>query len=155
QAATRYLRRHWAPLAGRPLADIKRADIAARLQQLVEQHGRVAAARARDCLASMYSWAVREGLCESNPALATNDPDAGDVPRDRILTDDEIRLLWRGAGDGDFGRIVKLLLLTGCRRDEIGALRWSEISSDGVLTIPGARTKSGRPLILPLPEVAL
>lgn len=106
QAATRYLRHHWQPLVERPLADIKRADVAARLHELVKQHGRIAAARARDCLTAMFSWAMREGLCEANPVLATNDPAAGVVPRDRILTDDEIKILWNACGDGDFGRIV-------------------------------------------------
>ena len=57
-------------------------------------------------------------------------------------------------GDDAAGRIVKLLLLTGCRREEIGALKWSEIEA-GVLTIPGTRTKNGRALVLPLPAVAI
>ncbi|PWT80381.1 MAG: integrase [Acidobacteria bacterium] len=155
QAATRYLRKHWAPLAERPLAEIKREHIAARLQELVTENGRIAAARARDCLASMYSWAIREGLCETNVALATNDPEAGVAARDRILSDAEIKALWQAAGDGDFGRVVRLLLLTGCRRSEIGGLKWSEISDDGTLSISGARTKSGRPLVLPLPPAAI
>jgi integrase len=59
-----------------------------------------------------------------------------------------------GCGDDAAGRVTKLLLLTGCRRDEIGALRWSEIEA-GVLTIPGTRTKNGRGLVLPLPAVAI
>ena len=154
KAAERYFGGYWKPLHERPLVAIKRADVAARLQELTQAHGRTAAARARDYLSAMFAWAMREGLCEANPVLATNDPAAGILPRDRVLSDDEIRTVWNACGDDAAGRIIKLLLLTGCRRDEIGALKWSEIES-GVLTIPGTRTKNGRELVLPLPAVAI
>jgi len=154
KAAERYFRVYWKPLHERPLVAIKRADVAARLQELTQAHGRTAAARARDYLSAMFSWAMREGLCEANPVLATNDPAAGILPRDRVLSDDEIRIVWNACGDDAAGRIVKLLLLTGCRRDEIGALKWSEIEA-GLLTIPGTRTKNRRALVLPLPAVAI
>ena len=153
KAAERYFGVYWKPLHERPLVAIKRADVAARLQELTQAHGRTAAARARDYLSAMFSWAMREGLCEANPVLATNDPAAGILPRDRVLSDDEIRIVWNACGDDAAGRIVKLLLLTGCRRDEIGALKWSEIEA-GLLTIPGTRTKNGRALVLPLPAIA-
>ena len=154
KAATRYLNVCWKPLHGRALDDIKRSDVAARLQELTKLHGRTSAARARDTLSAMFSWAMREGLCEANPVIGTNDPDAGILPRDRILSDDEVRIVWNACGDDAAGRIIKLLLLTGCRREEIGALKWSEIEA-GVLTIPGTRTKNGRTLVLPLPAVAI
>ncbi len=156
KAAERYLRQHWKPLHRRPLASIRRADLAARLQELTKVHGRTAAARARDYLSAMYSWAMREGLCEANPVIATNDPAAGILPRDRVLTDNEIRIVWNACSADNAGRIVKLLLLTGCRREEIGALKRDEISLDtGLLTIPGERTKNGRTLALPLPPIAV
>ena len=67
-----------------------------------------------------------------------------------------LRVIWRACTDDDFGRVVRLLMLTGCRRDEIGGLRWDEIDSNsGVLTIPGTRTKNHRELKLPLPQAAL
>ena len=156
KAAERYLDGHWKPLHGRPLTGIKRADIAARLQELMKAHGRTSAARARDNLSALFSWAMKEGLAESNPVLATNDPTEGILPRDRVLNDDEIRAVWNACEDDDTGHIVKLLLLTGCRREEIGALKWSEVNLDsGLMTIPGARTKNHRTLELPLPKVAL
>jgi integrase len=77
-------------------------------------------------------------------------------PRDRVLNDGEIRAIWNACDDDDAGRIVRLLLLTGCRREEIGALRWSEIDLDtGLMTIPGTRTKNHRTLELILPEAAI
>jgi len=154
--AKRYFEVHWKPLRERSLAGIKRADVAARLQELVKAHGRTSAARARNYLSAMYAWAMREGLCEANPVIATNDPAAGILARDRILSDDEIRIVWNACGDDSPGRIVKLLLLTGCRREEIGGLKWQEINLDsGVIAIPGERIKNRRTHELPLPKVAL
>jgi integrase len=159
RAAERYFQMHWKPLHTRPIegaAKIGRADVAARLQELIKQHGRTSAARARDYLSAMYSWSMKEGLCESNPVLATNDPTAGRLPRDRVLSDHEIRIIWIACRDDSFGRIVKLLLLTGCRREEVGALKCDETNLDtGMLTIPGSRTKNHRTLELTLPQIAI
>jgi integrase len=156
KAAKRYFAEHWKPLHDRPLDAVKRADVAARLQELVKAHGRTSAARARDNLSALYGWAMKEGLCEANPVMATNDPTEGLPARDRVLNDGEVRAIWNACQDDDFGAIVKLLLLTGCRREEIGGLRWSEVDLDtGVMTIPGMRTKNHRTLELTLPEVAI
>jgi integrase len=146
----------WAPLADRPIDGVKRADVAARLQEIVKAHGRTSAARARGNLSAMFSWAMKEGLCDANPVLLTNDPAEGIQPRERVLSDHELVAIWNACGDDDFGRIVRLLLLTGCRREEIGGLQWREIDFDtGVMTIPGERTKNHRALALTLPAVAL
>jgi integrase len=155
-AAKHHLLTLWKPLAGRPLDSIKRVDVAARLQEITSHHGRTAAARARANLSALFGWSMREGLCEANPTLSTNRPDEGTKPRDRVLGDRELAAVWRVCGDDGFGRIVKLLILTGCRREEIGALRWSEIDLDtGVLTIPGERTKNHKQLVLTLPAAAI
>ena len=69
----------------------------------------------------MYAWAIGEGLCESNPVIGTNKADEG-APRDRVLTDAELAAIWKAAPDSDYGRIVRLLMLTGQRRDEIGSV---------------------------------
>ena len=76
--------------------------------------------------------------------------------RDRVLSDQEIAQVWRSLPAGDFGDIVRLLLLTGQRREEIGALQWSEVNlTDGVITLPPARVKNGRPHQVPLSKLAL
>jgi integrase len=155
-AASRYFRVHWAPLRRRPIGDIKRADIAARLHDLTTEHGRVAAARAKSNLSACYSWALREALAEVNPTIGCNNPAAGIKPRERILTDAEIKTLWAACGDSSFCRIVKLLLLTGARREEIGGLLWAEVDLDAaIVTIPGERTKTSRTLTVPLSAPAL
>jgi integrase len=153
----RHLNVHFAPLAARPFADVKRAEIAAQLQTIIKEHGTTAAARARGALSSLYTWAMGEGLCEANPVVGTNDPLSGvDNSRDRVLSNSELASVWNACLDDDFGKIVKLLILTGCRRDEIGSLRWSEINLDaGTLTVPAERSKNRRSHSLTLPPMAL
>jgi integrase len=158
-AAEQHFGVHWASLRDRPLDDIKRIDIAANLQELIGTRGRSSAAKARDALSGLYRWAIAEGLCDGNPVIATNDPEAGVLPRERVLSDNEVKALWNALDDDEFGEfaaIIRLLLLTGCRRAEIGGLQWSEVDQEsGRLTIPGARTKNRRTLVLPLPQPAL
>jgi integrase len=147
----------WAPLANRRLDQINRADVAIRLQEIVKAHGRTSAARARGNLSAFFTWAAKEGLgVETNPVSFTNDPAEGIPARERVLDDDEIAALWGACGDDDFGSIVKLLVLTGCRREEIGGLRRSEVNFEtGMLTLPPTRVKNKRTLILPLPPMGL
>jgi hypothetical protein len=93
-AAERYFRAHWAPLRDRPIDDIKRVEVAARLQDLITENGRVAAAKGREQLSALYRWAMAEGLGDTNPTIGTNDPAAGILPRERVLSDSEIKTLW-------------------------------------------------------------
>jgi len=72
------------------------------------------------------------------------------------LTDTELAEIWRACRDDDYGRIVKLLMLTGQRRDEVGGMRWAEINKgEKVWTIPATRTKNHREHIVPLTDAAL
>jgi integrase len=153
----RFFAMHWLPFRDRALAAITRADVAARLQEITKERGRVAASQARSRLSALFAWAMKEGLCDANPTVATNDPAAGVMARERVLADHELATIWNACADDDyFSRIVRLLILTGCRRHEIGGLQWSEIDFDsGVMTIPGERTKNHRVLALPLPRMAL
>jgi integrase len=155
-ADKRYLTQHWKPLHKVPVHAITRREVAARLTEIVQQHGATSAARARGALSAFFAWAIREGIAEANPVVGTNDPAVGIESRDRVLSPDEIRIIWNCCRDDDFGTIVKLLMLTGARRDEIGGLRWHEIDLDrGMLHIPGDRTKNRRPLVLTLAPLAL
>jgi integrase len=156
-SATRlYLAGHFKALHRFPIHRIKRRDVAVALGGITERHGRVAAARARSSLSAFFSWAMREGLADENPVIGTNDPAAGMTSRDRVLTDAELRAIWTACQDDDFGRIVRLLMLTACRRDEIGGLRWDEVDVDNaMLTIPGSRTKNHTALNLPLSPTAI
>jgi len=76
--------------------------------------------------------------------------------RERVLTPEELRKLLRALSDNRFSEIVRLLLLTGCRRTEIGNLQWSEIDLPRkLIVLAPARTKNGRGLELPLSTQAL
>jgi integrase len=158
-SAKHHFEEHFAPLLNRPLATITRAEIAARLQEIVKECGRAAGSRGRSQLATLFTWAMKEGLVEGNqnPVTLTNDPLEGiDNSRDRVLTDAELVKVWNACADDDFGKIIRLLILTGCRRGEVGGLRWSEIDLDaGTITIPAERSKNGRAHSLTLPEMAL
>ena len=81
-------------------------------------------------------------------------PRQGEVmQRDRVLPDAELALVWKASDEGLFGPFFRLLILTGARRDEIGALRWSEIKGD-TIEMEGGRTKNGEPHTIPLAPVA-
>jgi integrase len=72
------------------------------------------------------------------------------------LSDPELAKLWNALPNNDYGTIVRLLILTGCRREEIGALRWSEINLEAkTITIPGSRTKNRTHHVAPLSDLAL
>jgi integrase len=154
KAAERNFREHWASLTKRPIGEIKRAEVAATLQTMRKDYGDAAAARARSVLSSAFVWAMREGLCEANPVIGTNDPGEALQSRDRVLNNAELAAVWRCVEDDDFGKIVKLLILTGARRNEISFLRWSEISGN-TITIPRSRAKNGVELKLILPPLAM
>jgi integrase len=147
--------RYFGPLHSMPIDAIHRRDVAARLLAIARDSGAVTASRARSVLSSMFSWAMQCGLCEQNPVVGTLAPQ-GAKPRERVLSDAELAAVWRAAHDDDFGRIVRLLLLTGQRRTEVGGMTWSEVDLDrGLWTIPSARTKNAREHSLPLPPLAL
>jgi integrase len=91
---------------------------------------------------------MREGLLESNPASGTNvQPEKS---RARVLSGDELKLIWNATVvDDDYSTIMRLLMLSGQRREEIGGLRWSEVLEDRI-ALPGVRTKNGHAHSVPL-----
>ena len=104
----RYLRSHWESLSKLPIRRVERADVAARLGSIAVENGRRASNRARAALGSLYAWAIAEGLTDANPVVGTRKA-ADEIGRDRVLIDEELRLIWRQAGEGDYGAIVRLL----------------------------------------------
>ena len=98
---------------------------------------------------------MREGLLDSNPVVATNKAASGSA-RDRVLGDDELRAVWNALDDDRYGAIVKLLMLTGLRREEIGALSWDEVDLEQeMIRLPAARCKNKRPHDVPLARTAI
>ena len=148
---TRYLAGgYFKPLHSLALDQITRKDVAARLNRITLEHGSIVASRARAQLSALFAWALAHGLTEANPVVGTLAPKGGQ-PRERVLSDSEIAAIWRACGDDDYGRCIKLLILCGGRRQEIGACAWSELDLErGVWTLPAARSKNGRAHTLPL-----
>jgi integrase len=138
------------------LADVTGDDVTARLDVIRDEHGAATANRSRSILHGMFEWAVKRSHCKDNPVKKTDKP-AVDSKRERVLTNDELKAIWNACDPSDdYGRIVRLLILTGCRREEIGGLRWSEVNLDeGTITIAADRCKNGRAHTLTLPALAL
>jgi integrase len=152
----RYLLVSWKSLHPVSVFQITRRHISARIADIASDHGKVSAARARTALSSMFNWAIREGLdIATNPVLGTNRP-AQPGSRERVLTETELSAIWWASGEDDYGRIVRLLLLTAQRRNEVGSMQWAELDTiSGLWTLPGARTKNHREHLLPLVPAAL
>lgn len=151
----RHLRKHWVPLHGLPIQKIARADVAARLAKIAKENGPFAANRARATLSALFSWAIGEGFADANPVIGTNKA-TDEIKRDRVLSDDELRLVWECAGAGDYGEIVRLLILTGQRREEVGGMLWTELDFDkGLWRIGAERAKNGLAHEVPLSVAAI
>jgi len=151
--ARRYLRQYWAPLHATSIYDVRRRHVADRVSEIERESGAQSAVCARAALGSMFGWALRQGYeIAGNPVSGSNRPTT--QSRKRVLSDAELSAIWRDAGDDDYGRIVRLLVLTGCRREEVGSMAWAEIDGDR-WTISAERCKNGRAHSLPLPAAAL
>jgi integrase len=137
-----------------PVDQITRRDVAARLLVIGRECGVVTALRARSHISSFFAWGIAQGLLDSNPVVGAAQlklPPA----RDRVLDDAELSAIWRACEDDDFGKIVRLLIILGARRTEVGGLRWSELDLNrGVWVLPKERAKNGREHQLPLPALA-
>ena len=150
----RHLERDWKPFRGRPVEEINKREVAARLQVIAEAHGPIASNRARGTLSAFYAWAIAQGLAESNPVIGTAAVGT-ERSRDRVLSMAEVREVWQAAGEDDHARILRLLLLTGQRRNEVAAIGWPELDLDaGMWTIPRERSKNARPHDVPLSDPA-
>jgi integrase len=146
---------YWKPLHNMALSKIGRVDVAAQLTTITEKNGPVTANRARSALSGLFAWAIGEGWCDTNPVMGTNKRTEND-PRERSLSDSEAARLWLATPDNDYGQLLKLILLTGCRRAELGGLKWSEIDLGArTITLPRDRTKNRKEHIVPLSDFAM
>ena len=155
---TRLLRVHVLPAwGGRPFLSIRRSDVAALLDRAEDNHGARQADLVLTVVRSIMNWfATRHddykppfvrGMRRQNPSARA---------RARILDDTEIRAIWKATeSSGAFGGIVRLALLTGQRREKVASLKWSDISLDGVWTIPLEAREKGNAGAIRLPALAL
>jgi integrase len=152
-----YLEKHCSSLHPMRLDKIGRPELAEVLAK-IRKTGKVNHARGYAALSGFFSWAIGvKGVrsLDSNPMAKIAKPEEPE-PRDRVLTKDEIKVIWDNCENDDFGRCVKLLLLTLCRRNEVGFIEHCEIDRDTSLwTIPGSRTKNHIEHYVPLVPAAI
>jgi integrase len=106
-------------------------------------------------LSGMFRWLWQERRVDGNPCAGVHRPEPPEA-RDRVLSNAEIVAFWKAtdAVAAPFAAVLKLLLLTGQRLNEIAGLRWDELNGGAALNIPGARSKNGKPHVVPLAPLA-
>ena len=137
---------------GRHLAEIGATDVITMLDDVVDRGSPIAANRTLAAFRRMCRWAVGRKLIAVSPCAGIEAP-SPERSRDRVLTNDELRAVWQASESlgWPFQPIVRLLLLTGQRRDEIASMRWSEIDfATKTWTIPKERCKNDQTHVVPL-----
>jgi len=159
-------------IGNKPAQEVTPDDVAAIARTIAERGSKVQADRTKAAIAGMYKWGRAQ-------RLVTNTPTAGlvrlgpKVARDRVLSDEELKIFWKAIQKADapvsesVRRIIKLALFTGQRRSEVAGARIDELSLDGDQpnwTLVGdrnvrgklvrGRTKSGREQVVHLSKQA-
>jgi len=150
----RHLLPAWGPL---PLRDIKRTHVHELLDTVTGKGLKAGVNRIQALISRMFTVALDRGLVEAHPA-ARLIKRFTETPRDRVLSDDEIRKLWTGldAQPGAPSDAVRLRLLLGQRGGETVGMLWSEVAlEDALWLLPAPRTKNRKPHSVPLPPEAL
>ena len=137
--------------------ELRRSDIIGLLDAIEDNNGPVMADRTLAYLRKALNWyATRDDRFNTPIVRGMSRTKPKERARTRVLSDDEIRAIWPVLGDaGTFGALVKTLLLTAQRRDEVATMRRQEIDADGVWTIPAERYKTKRPNVVPLSDSVL
>ncbi len=153
----RSLRIHTKPvLKSKPLTKITRADIVAVFGRMPDRQ----VANRRNVFAvlrRLFRWAVSRGDIDRSPMEGMETPPAVKA-RDRWLSDSELGRVWNQAYKTHhcFGPIVRLLIVTGQRREEVASLSWEELDQPELMwTLPGNRAKNGEPNRIPLNALAV
>jgi integrase len=139
----------------RDFISIKRSDISALLDHVEDNHGKRQADLVLAYTRTIANWFASRDDDYVSPfvrGMRRHDNEA----RARILDDEELRLIWKQAEvNGAFGAIVRLLLLTGQRREKVATMKWADIGLDGTWTIDTAEREKGNAGLLQLPPQAL
>jgi integrase len=142
------------------VADLHRRDLTRAVDSLMRRGKPAQAARVFEDMRAAIRWAVKRGDLDRNPIEGMASP-GGSKARDRVLTDDEIRVLWNSlpkalAFSLTYQRILKLCLVTGQRVGEVAGMCRDELDLHARLwSLPGSRTKNQSPHMVPLSDLAL
>ena len=156
----RLLDRNVLPAIGELRIDaVTRRDLVLMLDA-IRDRAPVAANRVLAVTRRMFAFAIERGVLQSTPIVGIKA--ARETPRERVLSDDEIRRLWAATApesphmEPSTRLALRLLLLTGARASEVCGASWDEIDmAAAAWTVPGGRTKNARELHLPLSDAAL
>jgi integrase len=145
--------------AGRKVKDITRRDIVRLLNEIVDRGAPIQANRTLTILRRMFNFAIGQAIIDSSPCDRVEAPSA-ENRRDRVLSEDEIRLLWQTLDSAPMEpnarRLLRLMLVTGQRRGEVLGIVADEIDRGKQLwTLPAERSKNSREHLIPLSHMAL
>jgi integrase len=137
--------------------ELRRSDVAAMLDKIADERGVVMADQTLAFVRKAFNWyAGKDGDFNSPIVKGMSRTKPRERQRSRVLSDDEIRIIWPALDEaGTFGALIKTLLLTAQRRDEVANMSRREIGKDGIWTIPAERYKTKRPNHVPLSKAAL
>ena len=140
----------------REVSTITKRDMIELIETIADRGSPIMARRTLAYIHRFFKWAISRDIgVENNPAAGVAKP-GNETRRDRVLSDKELKAVWKAADKlgWPWAGAIHLLILTGARREEIGQLRWSEIV-DGQILLRGDRTKNGQPHTIPLSKLAL
>ncbi|WP_018690353.1 tyrosine-type recombinase/integrase, partial [Ahrensia kielensis] len=142
---------------GLQISEIDRGKCFQLLDTVTAKRGEAIAREVRKHLVKFLNWSADRGYIAVNPLAGAKMPSLVYVQRERVLSAEEIEKIWRAAGEigYPFGPFVKLLILTGQRRNEIAKMqvRWfTKVDGVPAIEIPGAIRKTKRPQLLPVTE---
>ncbi|HMA70264.1 MAG TPA: integrase arm-type DNA-binding domain-containing protein, partial [Xanthobacteraceae bacterium] len=136
----RHILQYSKKLHGLKLASLSCRTVGAEIEAVGKNSGPVAANRMQATLSEFFTWSMTEGCIAQNPLVGRDTFE--EKPRERVLSDAELKLIWDHAGDDHYGSIIRLLALLGQRADEVASLQWSEVADD-MIVLPSTRTKNG------------
>jgi integrase len=145
------------PLGRWPIREITRRDAAKLLDDIVDRGSPSHANHVLAYFRAMLNWAVDREMIPGNPIARMKAPSVA-VTRDRALDDDESKVFWSACDHlgWPFGPLLKLLLLTGQRRDEVAGMRWTELDLDKqTWTLPRERAKNDKEHIVHLSALVI
>ena len=156
----RRLRRNVVPVIGAvKLSELRRRDVRNVTDPMLRRGVKIEANRVFEDVRTMIRWAVQNEYLEANPLDGVQKP-AEAVVGDRVLSEDEIRILWEvlstALASVQYQRIVKLCLITAQRIGEVCGMLPTELDLRGrEWRLPGSRTKNGHAHVVPLSNLAL
>ncbi len=120
------------------------------LDEIVDRDARVLANRTHAIAKMLFDWAAAKELIPASPMAGIERPGGKEVPRDRVLTAEEIRTFWTKLTDADMVEptrlALKLLLVTGQRRGELTFARWSHFDLERTRWDPDKKASVPAPL---------